>query len=105
MGIRMLVAPEHRANCVNAVCVPDGIDDAAVRSRLLNQSNIDIAGGLGRLKGQIWRVGLMGSGSTRENVLLLIAALQEAITAQGRQCPAGMEAAEAIYDAGAAVTA
>jgi alanine-glyoxylate transaminase/serine-glyoxylate transaminase/serine-pyruvate transaminase len=105
MGIRMLVAPEHQANCVNAVCVPDGVDDPQVRNRLLNQSNIDIAGGLGKLKGKIWRVGLMGSGSTRENVLLLIEALREAMAAQGHKCPNGIDAAEAIYNAGSAVTA
>ena len=104
MGIRMLVAPEHRANCVNAVCIPDGVDDPRVRSHLLDESNIDIAGGLGRLKGRIWRIGLMGSGSTRDNVLLLIAALRDAMAAQGYQCPDGYEAAEAIYDANSAVT-
>ena len=104
MGIAMLVTPEHQANCVNAVCVPEGVDDLKVRARLLDQSNIDIAGGLGKLKGRIWRVGLMGSGSTRENVLLLIDALREAIAAQGIQCPNGREAAETIYDAKSAVS-
>jgi alanine-glyoxylate transaminase/serine-glyoxylate transaminase/serine-pyruvate transaminase len=103
MGIRMLVAPSHRANCVNAVCVPDGVDDVLVRSRLLDRSNIDIAGGLGRLKGRIWRIGLMGSGSTRENVLLLIQALNEALAEQGYQSSNGFEAAEAIYEANSAV--
>ena len=104
MGIRMLVAPENRANCVNAVCVPDGVDDVLVRSRLLDKWNIDIAGGLGRLKGRIWRIGLMGSGSTRENVLLLVQGLHEAIAEQGHHFPNGFKTAEAIYEAHSAVT-
>jgi len=92
----MAVAPEQRLWSLNAVSVPDGVDDARVRARLLEE-NIEIGGGLGPLKGRIWRIGLMGSGSTRENVLLVLDALQRALNAEGFSCASGIEAAEAVY--------
>lgn len=96
MGLVMNVAPEHRLWSLNAVRVPAGVDDARVRGRLLNDSNIEIGGGLGPLKGKIWRIGLMGSGSSRENVLLVLEALHRAQNAEGYSCPSGVEAAEAV---------
>jgi alanine-glyoxylate transaminase/serine-glyoxylate transaminase/serine-pyruvate transaminase len=96
MGLKMAVAAENRLWSLNAVSVPDGIDDAKVRARLLEE-NIEIGGGLGPLKGRIWRIGLMGSGSTRANVVLVLDALQRALNAEGFKCPSGVEAAEAIY--------
>ena len=86
---------------LNAVSVPEGVDDARVRTRLLDE-NIEIGGGLGPLKGRIWRIGLMGSGSTRENVLLVLDALRRALEAEGFACEAGREAAEVVYSAAAA---
>jgi len=83
MGLEMLVAPGHRLWTLNAVRIPAGIDDARVRGRLLNEYNIEIGGGFGALKGKIWRVGLMGSGSTKNNVLLLLAALQRILKEEG----------------------
>ena len=77
--------------------VPEGVDDAKVRARLLAE-NIEIGGGLGPLKGRIWRIGLMGSGSTRENVRLVLDALQRALNAEGFECPSGVEAVEAVYE-------
>jgi alanine-glyoxylate transaminase / serine-glyoxylate transaminase / serine-pyruvate transaminase len=97
MGLQMNVAPEHRLWSLNAVRVPDGVDDARVRARLLDDFNIEIGGGLGPLKGKIWRIGLMGSGSTRENVLLVLEALRSALNAEGFQCSSGVEAAKALY--------
>ena len=76
--------------------VPDGVDDARVRASLLEE-NIEIGGGLGPLKGRIWRIGLMGSGSTRENVLLVLGALQRGLNAAGFSCPSGVEAAQSTY--------
>lgn len=99
MGIKMLVAPENRAFVVNAVCVPDGVDGARARSRLLAEHNIEIAGGLGQLKGRIWRVGLMGESSQRENVLRLLHALHLCVTAEGYGCESGVAAAEQVYSA------
>jgi alanine-glyoxylate transaminase/serine-glyoxylate transaminase/serine-pyruvate transaminase len=96
MGLRMAVAPEQRLWSLNAVSVPQGIDDARVRARLLEE-NIEIGGGLGPMKGKIWRIGLMGSGSTRDNVVLVLDALQRALIAEGHSCEKGIEAAEAVY--------
>lgn len=96
MGLEMNVAPEHRLWSLNAVRVPEGVDDARVRGRLLNDSNIEIGGGLGPLKGKIWRIGLMGSGSSRENVLLVLEALHRALKAESFSCPSGVEAAEGV---------
>jgi alanine-glyoxylate transaminase/serine-glyoxylate transaminase/serine-pyruvate transaminase len=96
MGLQMLVAPEHRLWALNAVLIPNGVDDARIRNGLL-KSRIEIGGGLGPLKGRIWRIGLMGFGSTRENVLLLLDSLHRALAAEGHSCPSGREAAEAVY--------
>ncbi len=79
MGMRMLVPPEHRLWSLNAVCIPDSVDDARTRARLLNEFNIEIGAGFGVLKGKIWRVGLMGAGSTQNNVMLLLSALKRVI--------------------------
>jgi alanine-glyoxylate transaminase/serine-glyoxylate transaminase/serine-pyruvate transaminase len=97
MGLKMNVAPEHRLWSLNAVRVPDGVDDARVRARLLNDSNIEIGGGLGPLKAKIWRIGLMGSGSSRENVMLVLRALGDALSTEGFSCPSGVEAAKGVY--------
>jgi len=83
MGLRMLVSPEHRLWSLNAVCIPEGIDDARVRARLLNEFNIEIGSGFGALKGKVWRIGLMGSGSTRNNVLLLLEVLRKILREEG----------------------
>jgi alanine-glyoxylate transaminase/serine-glyoxylate transaminase/serine-pyruvate transaminase len=97
MGLGMNVAAEHRLWSLNAVRVPEGVDDARIRMRLLGDSNIEIGGGLGPLKGKIWRIGLMGSGSTRKNVLLVLDALHQALNAEGYSCPPGVEAAGEVY--------
>ena len=101
MGLQMAVAPNNRLWSLNAVSVPESVDDARVRGRLLEE-DIEIGGGLGPLKGKIWRIGLMGTGSTRENVLLVLDALHRALTAEGFACDAGREAAEVVYSAVAA---
>lgn len=100
MGLKMNVREGSRLWSLNAVRVPDGIDDARVRARLLEEANIEIGGGLGPLKGKIFRIGLMGSGSTRENVLLVLDALRSALGKEGLACPSGVEAAEGIYSSG-----
>jgi alanine-glyoxylate transaminase / serine-glyoxylate transaminase / serine-pyruvate transaminase len=97
MGIEMLTPQEYRAIVVNAVRVPEGVDDVSVRRRLLNEHNIEIAGGLGVLKGKIWRIGLMGESSRQENVLRLLNALHQSLTAEGYSCNSGVTAAERIF--------
>jgi alanine-glyoxylate transaminase/serine-glyoxylate transaminase/serine-pyruvate transaminase len=98
MGLEMLVAPENRLWSLNTVRVPDGVDDPHVRARLLEHHGIEIGGGLGPLKDKIWRVGLMGAGSTRDNVLLALEALRESLQSQGLDCPSGTAAAERVYE-------
>jgi alanine-glyoxylate transaminase/serine-glyoxylate transaminase/serine-pyruvate transaminase len=77
MDLRLIVPKEHRLPTLTTVAVPDGVDEAAIRQRLLEEYNIEIAGGLGAFKGKAWRIGLMGYSSRRENVRLLLSALAE----------------------------
>jgi alanine-glyoxylate transaminase/serine-glyoxylate transaminase/serine-pyruvate transaminase len=100
MGLAMSVPPSNRLWSLNAVTVPEGVDDARVRSRLLADSNIEIGSGLGPFKGRVWRIGLMGFGSTKENVLLVLEALRAAMAAEGRTSPSGTAAAEKVYELG-----
>jgi alanine-glyoxylate transaminase/serine-glyoxylate transaminase/serine-pyruvate transaminase len=99
MGLSMSVAPPNRLWALNAVTVPEGVSDSAVRTRLLEDSNIEIGSGLGPFKGRVWRIGLMGFGSTRDNVLMVLEALRSAMAAEGKKCPSGVEAAERVYAA------
>jgi len=97
MGMSMQVDnPAERLWSLNAVVVPDGVDEAAVRGTLLRYHGIEIGGGLGPLAGKIWRVGLMGASSTANNVLLLLAALEAALKAQGHTVPGGAGVAAAV---------
>jgi alanine-glyoxylate transaminase/serine-glyoxylate transaminase/serine-pyruvate transaminase len=73
------VSESIRAPMINAVRIPDGVDDAKVRQRLYDDFNIEIGAGLGPLKGKIWRVGLMGYGAREENVEILAKALKALI--------------------------
>ncbi|MGB9610165.1 MAG: pyridoxal-phosphate-dependent aminotransferase family protein [Bryobacteraceae bacterium] len=85
MGIRMHVAEGERLWTLNTPCVPEGINDANVRRRLMDSHGIEIAGGFGPLAGKVWRIGTMGYGSTEDNVDLLLAALRETLRAEGWQ--------------------
>ena len=76
MGMGILPDPKYRLWSLNAVKIPDGVDDMAVRKALLNDYNIEIGGGLGDLKGKVWRIGLMGCSSSKANVLLVLSALR-----------------------------
>jgi alanine-glyoxylate transaminase/serine-glyoxylate transaminase/serine-pyruvate transaminase len=82
MGLSMHVPLEHRLPSLTTVCVPDGVDEGAIRRQLLLNYNIEIAGGLGELAGKVWRVGLMGYSARPENVVVLLGALRR-ILGQG----------------------
>jgi alanine-glyoxylate transaminase/serine-glyoxylate transaminase/serine-pyruvate transaminase len=99
MGLDMLVDEGYRLTTLTTVLVPEGVDEAKVRGRLLNEFNIEIAGGLGGLRGKIWRIGLMGYSSRRENVLLLLSALECILTDEGFKLfpRAGMEEACKVF--------
>jgi alanine-glyoxylate transaminase/serine-glyoxylate transaminase/serine-pyruvate transaminase len=77
MDIAMLVPETYRLTTLTTPRIPPAVDDAVIRRRLLNEYNLEIAGGFGPLKGQVWRIGLMGFSSQAENVALLLAALHD----------------------------
>ena len=77
LGLELFGDPENRLPMLTCVMIPDGVDDAAVRGRLLQDYGIEIVGGFGPLKGKAWRIGLMGYSCSERNVRYLIAALRE----------------------------
>jgi alanine-glyoxylate transaminase/serine-glyoxylate transaminase/serine-pyruvate transaminase len=85
MGLNIASQELHQLWQLNAITVPDGVDEAAVRKSLLNDYNIEIGAGLGPLKGKIWRVGLMGETSSAENVRRFLAALRQILADMGRK--------------------
>lgn len=97
-GLQMLVAAPHRLPQLNTVRVPDGVDEAAVRAHVLERWDLEIGAGLGPLKGQVWRIGLMGASATPWHVRLCLTALCDALAAQGRpvDAQAALAAAEAL---------
>jgi alanine-glyoxylate transaminase/serine-glyoxylate transaminase/serine-pyruvate transaminase len=82
-GLSMLVDAKDRLPQLNTVRVPDGVDEAAVRAHVLRTWDLEIGAGLGPLKGQVWRIGLMGASATAWHVRLCLTALCEALAAQG----------------------
>jgi alanine-glyoxylate transaminase/serine-glyoxylate transaminase/serine-pyruvate transaminase len=109
MDLEMLVKnPAERLPTVTAALIPNGIDDVKVRNQLLDEFNIEIAGGLGPLKGKIWRIGLMGYCSQRANVLLFLGAFEKVLLDQGYRVGSGAGVGAAVQNyanAGAALTA
>jgi alanine-glyoxylate transaminase/serine-glyoxylate transaminase/serine-pyruvate transaminase len=101
IGLELAAEPGHRLPMLNAVTVPDGVDEGRVRGRLLKEHGIEIGGGLGPMKGKVWRIGLMGESSRRAHVLTVLAALDDALRAEGRAVRAGaaVAAAQAAYSA------
>lgn len=89
LGLELLVAHPFRAPMLLTVKVPAGIDEARVRRRLLEEAEIEIGGGLGPLKGKIWRIGLMGSSCRRSHVEQLLAALGRILAEEGGGLRAG----------------
>lgn len=77
MDINFLVNKKDRLPQLNSVIIPKGYDDEKVRSILLNDYNLEISAGLGAYTGKIWRIGLMGYSSRKENIVLCISALKE----------------------------
>lgn len=83
MGLELLPPEAERCWTLNAVCVPDGVEESTVRRHLLDEFNVEVGAGLGPLVGRIWRVGLMGAGSSIQLILLLLSALERALRAHG----------------------
>lgn len=80
MGLEFIVKEQDRLPQLNAVTVPQGIDEALVRKRLLDEFNLEIGAGLGTLAGKVWRIGLMGYASRPDNILLCLGALDAILT-------------------------
>ncbi len=90
MGLEFIVPKEERLPQLNAVSIPEGVDDAAVRGRLLNEYNLEIGAGLGDLAGKVWRIGLMGHASRAENILLCVGALEAVLSDMGAPINTGV---------------
>jgi alanine-glyoxylate transaminase/serine-glyoxylate transaminase/serine-pyruvate transaminase len=101
MGLSLLPPESERLWTLNAVRVPDGVDEAAVRKQMLQQFDIEVGAGLGPLAGKIWRVGLMGASSTPAIILLFLGAFESVLRAQGAQVPRGAGTAAALGVLGA----
>jgi alanine-glyoxylate transaminase/serine-glyoxylate transaminase/serine-pyruvate transaminase len=98
MGLGFFVDEPHRAPTINPVLSPEGVDEASVRRRLLEDYGIELGGGLGALKGKAWRVGLMGQSSQKDHVILCLGALEETLRAEGHEvAESGVAAASAVY--------
>ncbi len=94
LGMEFIVAEADRLPQLNAVSIPEGLDDAVVRSRLLNEYNLEIGAGLGTLAGKVWRIGLMGHASRAENILLCVGALEAVLSGLGAPVDTGNALAE-----------
>jgi alanine-glyoxylate transaminase/serine-glyoxylate transaminase/serine-pyruvate transaminase len=99
MGLALAAQAGHRLPQLTAVRVPEGIDDAKVRGELLRTFNVEIGAGLGAFKGKVWRIGLMGESSKRENVMLILNALETILKAMGMEVARGaaLVAADRAY--------
>lgn len=99
LGLQFAVPESHRLPVLNAITIPEGVDDKTVRAGLLNEFGIEIGAGLGPMAGKTWRVGLMGESSSPANVLVFLAALEACLAKQGARelNGAGVAAANAFY--------
>jgi alanine-glyoxylate transaminase/serine-glyoxylate transaminase/serine-pyruvate transaminase len=100
MGLTMAVAPQFRLPQLNSVLIPQGVDDAALRTALLNEFDLEIGAGLGALAGMTWRIGLMGFASNARNVVNCLSALESTLQRQGAAITTGQafSAARAVLD-------
>lgn len=96
MGLSFVVDAASRLPQLNAVSIPAGVDDAAVRTRLLQEYNLEIGAGLGPMAGKIWRIGLMGYASNRTNVLLCLGALDAVLADMGARIETGVAVGAAM---------
>jgi len=90
MGLSFIVDEDSRLPQLNAVSIPEGIDEAVVRTRLLNEYNLEIGAGLGALAGKVWRIGLMGHSSRAENIILCLGALESILSDMGADINTGV---------------
>ncbi|ACG74314.1 aminotransferase class V [Anaeromyxobacter sp. K] len=96
LGFEPQAQEGHRLPSLNCIKVPAGVDEAAARKGLLADHSIEIGGGLGPLAGKVWRIGLMGESARQENVLAVLAAIEQALAKQGKLARAGASLAAAL---------
>lgn len=94
MGLQLFAQEGYRLPSLTTVGVPEGCDEAAVRSALLSEFNLEIGGGLGPIKGKVWRVGLMGETSSPRNVFYFLSCLERLLKRQGISVGSGLAAAQ-----------
>lgn len=96
LGLKLVVPDVYRLSQITLVWIPDGIDDAEVRGRLLRSHGIEIGAGLGDFAGRVWRIGLMGESSKQENIITLLSALEKILPEVGYEVAvgSGVKAAE-----------
>jgi alanine-glyoxylate transaminase/serine-glyoxylate transaminase/serine-pyruvate transaminase len=101
MGINFIVPEADRLPQLNSVTIPEGVDDALVRGRLLNEFNLEIGAGLGALAGKVWRIGLMGNTARAENVIFCLSALEAVLSDINAPINKGvaLSATQAVYSA------
>ena len=99
LGLKIATVEGHRLPQLTCVLIPDGVDDLTVRKRLLKDWGIEIGGGLGPFKGKAWRIGLMGHSSRRENVTLVLSAIETCLRDLGHPVETGaaVSAAAEVY--------
>jgi len=99
MGLGLAVPESERLPQLNVVRVPDGVDEARVRGRLLEEYQLEVGAGLGALAGKVWRIGLMGHGCNLKNVLLCVGAFETVLASEGAEVQTGVAEAAAILSA------
>ena len=99
LGIQAAAEEGHRLWMLNSVHVPEGVDEAAMRRRLLLDHGIEVGAGLGPMAGKVWRIGLMGESSRPANVRRVLLAIESELRREGRRPPAGesIDAADRVY--------
>jgi alanine-glyoxylate transaminase/serine-glyoxylate transaminase/serine-pyruvate transaminase len=95
MGMRLFAEEGRRLPSLTTVWIPEGADDAAARGALLSEFDLEVGGGLGEVRGKVWRLGLMGHTSTPANVFFALAAIEQVLGRQGCRIGSGLAAAQA----------
>ncbi len=100
MGLDFLVEQSARLPQLNAVVIPQGVDEALVRKKLLDDYDLEIGAGLGALAGKVWRIGLMGYSARKENVTYCLASLESVLSSLGAKIEEGkaLKAAAMFYE-------
>jgi alanine-glyoxylate transaminase / serine-glyoxylate transaminase / serine-pyruvate transaminase len=100
MGLELHAQEGYRASSLNTVRIPPGVDGARVVQKLLSQYSIEIGSGLGPLKGKIWRIGMMGHSSSKENILIVLNALEKCLLEEGFRLEPGAAVVAAVKEFG-----